>query len=72
MDVGCDSFSHSITTNVEMIWKSCERGGRGLTYGTIWKSAFRYSENIMRILVKKMPQPRFEPGTYIQVKAFAA
>jgi hypothetical protein len=59
-------------TNVEMNWKCCERGGRGLSYGIIRKSAFGYSENTIKILVKIMPQPIFEPGTCVYVKTFAA
>ena len=67
------SFNHAKgITNAQMNWKCCERGGRGLSYGTIRKSAFRYSENTIKILFKIMPQPRFEPGTYVHVKTFAA
>lgn len=67
------SFNHaSGVTNVEMNSKYCERGSRGLTYGTIRKSAVRYTENTINILVKIMPLPRFEPGTCVHVKTFAA
>lgn len=58
--------------NVQMNWKCCERGGRGLSYGNICKPAFRYSKNTIKILVKIMPQPKFEPGTCVHVKTFAA
>jgi len=67
------SFIHAKgITNVKINWKCWERGGRGLSYGTIRKSAFRYSENTIKILVTIMPQPRFEPRTCVYVKTFAA
>ena len=67
------SFNHAKSiTNVQVNWECCERSGRGLSYGIIWKSTFRYSGNTIKIIVKIMTQPRFEPGTYVHVKTFAA